>query len=423
MKKMKDLLEQRGRIVADMRSLAETPAGEGGDLSAEQSQRFDTLKSELSGMDKRIDRQALLDEADRRTQGQPISGTGDGNLDRELRDFSLVRAIAGQCPDLAVDWGKERELGQELARRMGVKSNGIMVPMTVFEKRVISTDAPVTGPGSNIISTDFRGDLYIDTLRAKLKVNSLGATVLNGLHGNVDIPKMKSSATSGWVAENSALTPSELGFTKVGMTPKHVGALTEFSRNMLLQSSPGIEELIRADFAAILAEAVDRAAIKGGGANEPDGVLEVASNKTHSMSTPSWENLLELIGLVEDANVEGNGFMGHPSVFRALRRTLKDASAPELGYIMPELGTLAGYTAAKSTIGPIVASPKSGTLIFGNWSDLILGYWSAFEILVNPYESTAYSKGNVQVRGMITCDLAVRHAESFAASQNVGTAA
>lgn len=421
--KMKDLLEQRGRVVASMREMTDNPGGEGGDLSTEQSQRFDTLKGELGALEKRIERQSLLDEADRRTQGQQITGTGDDRFDLLLRDYRFVRAIACQIPGMTVDAGLELEANQELQRRMGVKSNGIMCPMSIFQKRIISTDNPVTGPGSNIISTDFRGDLYIDILRAKLKVNSLGATVLNGLHGNVDIPKMKSSATSGWVAENAALTPSEQGFDKVSMTPKHVGVLTEITRNMIQQSTPDIEILVRSDFAGKLAEAVDRAAIKGGGSNEPDGILELADTTDHNMATPSWDNLLELIGLVEDANSEGTAFLGHPSVFRALRRTLKDASAAELGYIMPELAALAGYPVARTTLGPTVSSPVSGSLIFGAWSDLILGYWSAFEILVNPYESTAYSKGNVQVRGLLTCDLAVRHAESFAASQNVGTAA
>ena len=50
-----------------------------------------------------------------------------------------------------------------------------------------------------------------------------------------------SSCNAGWFAENSAITPSDGEFDKVSMTPKHVGAITEFSRNMLLQSSPDIE--------------------------------------------------------------------------------------------------------------------------------------------------------------------------------------
>ena len=60
-------------------------------------------------------------------------------------------------------------------------------------------------------------------------------------------------------------------------------------------------------------------------------------------------------------------------------------------------------------------------LIYGNWSDLLLGYWSAFDLLVNPYESTAYSKGNVQIRGMLTMDVQVRQPASFAAIQDLTT--
>jgi hypothetical protein len=61
----------------------------------------------------------------------------------------------------------------------------------------------------------------------------------------------------------------------------------------------------------------------------------------------------------------------------------------------------------------VAGSPDTASAIFGNWSDLLVGYWSAFDLLVNPYESTAYSKGNVQVRAMLTADVAVRHPESF----------
>ena len=58
-------------------------------------------------------------------------------------------------------------------------------------------------------------------------------------------------------------------------------------------------------------------------------------------------------------------------------------------------------------------------LIYGNWADLLIGYWSAFDVLVNPYESTAYAKGNVQVGAMLTCDIAVRYPESFAAAKDI----
>jgi hypothetical protein len=45
--------------------------------------------------------------------------------------------------------------------------------------------------------------------------------------------------------------------------------------------------------------------------------------------------------------------------------------------------------------------------------------WSELDILVNPFESAAYSKGNVQIRAMVTVDIAVRHPESFAAITDI----
>jgi hypothetical protein len=140
--KMKDLLERRTRIIADMRSITETPTGDGGDLSNEQATKFDTMKAELQTLEKSIDRQRLIDEAERRTSGKHIAGTGDNRLDAEMRNFSLRRAILSQVPDHNVDCGRERELSGEIARRSGRPVQGIALPMSVFhqpvEKRVIT---------------------------------------------------------------------------------------------------------------------------------------------------------------------------------------------------------------------------------------------------------------------------------------------
>jgi HK97 family phage major capsid protein len=246
----------------------------------------------------------------------------------------------------------------------------------------------------------------------------LGATVLSGLVGNVDIPKLQASAGTAWVAENSAITASDHEFDKVSLTPKHVGAITEFSRNMLLQSTPAIEQLIRDDFAKILALALDAAAIKGGGANEPVGVLSQAGlNTTVSMAgTPAWSDVLDLIDIVEEANAVGTGFLMRPLAAKKLRSIVRVAST-DSRFIQETPDSLADYPAVRSTLVPIVAgAPATTSIIFGQWSDLLIGYWSAFDLLVNPYESSAYAKGNVSVRGMLTADIAVRHVESFAAS-------
>lgn len=261
--------------------------------------------------------------------------------------------------------------------------------MQVFEKRVITTTNPGGGPGSNIIGTDLLGGEFIDILRAQVVVQRMGARVLSGLVGNTDIPKLKASASAGWFAENSAITPSDHQFSKVSLTPKHVGAITEFSRNMLLQSTPDIEQLVRADFASILAQAVDRAAIQGGATNEPDGVLVTAGVHAVDMTGGvSWERILEFIEKVENSNAVGTGWITSPSVVRLLRSTLRDSNTAAV-FIMDGPDQLAGYPCARTTLATDDGSPTIEPLIFGAWSDLLIGMWSALDILVNPFESTA----------------------------------
>ena len=404
--------ESRSAAVAEMRGLLKKAESEKRSLSEDESTKFDTLKSKVSDLEGQEARAQFLADQERAMQGQAVSGSGDKNFDTECRKFSITRAIASRM-DADVDAGREREISQEIARRTGRNFDGIAVPMEIFEQRVLTTDAPAAGPGSNIVSTDHRGDLFIDRLRAALRIRGLGATVLSNLRGNVDIPKLKESATAAWVAENSGLSASDQQFEKVQLTPKHCGALTEFSRNMLLQSSPDIEQLVRNDFAGVLAEAIDQAAISGGGGDEPEGITEISGTLSGSLAGPTWAEVLEIIESIEEADNNGTAWLTHPSVVRLLRSTLKESGDAGAGYIMEGAGRLADFPLTSSTLVPKSGSPEEGTAIFGKWSDLLIGYWSAFDLLVNPYESTAYSKGNVQVRAMLTADVAVRHPESF----------
>jgi HK97 family phage major capsid protein len=52
-------------------------------------------------------------------------------------------------------------------------------------------------------------------------------------------------------------------------------------------------------------------------------------------------------------------------------------------------------------------------LVYGDWSDFLIGIWSQIDVLVNPFAQSAYEKGNVLVRSMATVDFGVRRPASF----------
>jgi len=384
----------------------------------------------LADLEDAMGRRAMIEEAERRMAGTPVA-SADRAFDRQLHDFSIVRAIAGAA-GMDVDAAREREVSQEIARRSGRKFEGIAIPVQALrrpaERRdVISTTTPATGPGGNLIATLLDGSQYIDLLRAALVIRQLGARVLTGLTSNVDIPRMTQSAAVGWVAENQALNFSNEGFDKISLRPKHAGAIVEMSRNMLQQSTPDIEQLVRGDLAAVLARALDSAAIYGDGtANNPVGILHTPGIGVFPLGPNgapiTYDAIADLMGLVLNANVMGDdmGFLGNTKVRQHVAKMLNLQGQP-LGFDT----IFEGQPQAWSNLVPSNLTKGTGTnlsaLIYGNWSDLILGFWSELDVLVNPYADGPYQKGNIWVRAMMTCDIQVRHPESFAAVTDINT--
>lgn len=430
--KLAELLETRAAKLAEMRQL-QTAADEASrDLSDNERQRFDALETEVNGLNGQIERAQRLDNLERQAQGTPVDGTPD--FRSAASRYSLTRAIA-HVSGLNVDAGLELEVGQQMESDTGRKAEGIFAPDNVFmvrrqdvEQRVVTSG----GDGAGLIFEEGRPQDYIDALYANLITARLGATTLTGLQGNVSVPKLASSSGSEWIAENGALTPADGDWDKVTMTPKHVGALTEYSRNLLLQSSPDIEQLIRRDFAASLAVALDAAALVGGGSNEPDGVITLltAGPGLSTLSGPTWTQVLGMIADLELANAAMGslGWAVNPKAVQTLRSTPKlEFGSPVTdafdSFIMESPNDLAGYPAASTTSLPqSLGSPAVGSAIFGDWQSLLIGQYSGVDILANPYESTAFSKGNTQVRALMTADVAVRGTERFVAATDIPAA-
>jgi HK97 family phage major capsid protein len=234
------------------------------------------------------------------------------------------------------------------------------------------------------------------------------------------------------VAENAAITPSDTTQDQVSLTPKHVGGIVELSRNMIQQTSLDVARMVENDLTQLIAAAIDAAAIKGGGSNEPAGLLATGSGIGNVPlaapgGVPTWDSVVALIAAVDVANALGGtlAFLTNGKAVSKMRRTLKTSADTSSNFIMNDAATLAGYSLASTQNVPSNLTKGGGTalsaLIFGDWSQLLIGFWSELDILVNPYESTAYSKGNVQVRAMATADVAIRHALAFAAINDMIT--
>ena len=399
---LNSIREQRAAKVGEMRAVIAKAEAEKRSLSADEQSKFDALKGEVQTLEADEQRAAFLQEAERRMTGEPV---GDKSFDTLQRQVNVVDVIRAQMEGRALS-GAAAEYTKETERRTGRKAQGAFVPMAALEQRVSTTTS-----AAEIVPTVHRPDQFIEPFRNSLLARRLGVRVLTGLTGNLSIPKYGTGLTTGWVAQNSALTPSDMTFDSVTLSPKHAGGITELSRQLIQQSSPDVEQLVRDDLAYMLAKAIDSALIKGGGTNEPVGILSAANTQTGTLATLSYAAVLAMIEKLELSNVASAAWLTSPQAKTKFASQLTSDGLP--GWML-ENGRVADYPFFSTNQVPTTGeSPDTANVILGDFSQVLLGIWSELDLLVNPFSETAYSKGNVMVRAMSTVDIAMRHPEAF----------
>jgi HK97 family phage major capsid protein len=366
-------------------------------------------------------RASVIDHLERT---RPVPSSEIGMSEREVKSFSFVRAInalANPTDRRAQEAAAfEFEASRAAAEKLGRASRGITVPVDVLARDLL---VGTSTAGGHTVQTDLMAGDFITLLRNRSYMMQVGS-VMSGLNGNVAIPRHTTAATAYWVAENGAPTESQQAFDQVTLTPKTVGAFTDFSRRLTLQSSIDVEAFVRNDLATILALEIDRVALHGSGAsNQPTGIAATAGIGSvaggANGAAPSWANIIALESAVAVANADvGNLAYCTNAKVRGKLKAVEKATNTGM-FVYTEGSTpLNGYqTVITNQVASNLVKGTSGAvcsaIFFGNWRDLLIGMWSGLDLLVDPY--TGSTAGTVRVVALQDVDIAVRHPESFAA--------
>jgi len=337
-------------------------------------------------------------------------------------DYRLTRAILALAGEPPADASLELEISRECARRLELPPRGIFIPTGLqFGQRALSTAA---GAGGQTVFTA-AGSL-IGLLRDALQVVRLGAQIITGLVGPVLFPKQLTAGTLTWVSETpgSDVADSDLTTGSVSLSPKTAQASTAFSRQLLQQASLSVEELVRRDLVAISAQGIDKAAIQGTGTLQPLGILgtagvglvEIGDNGGY----PTLGHLFDLEAKTFIANVRGDsyGLLTTPGVRSYLRKTLKIAGSSYPIFIWDEStpDECVGYRALVSNSVPCTLTKGTSSdchaIIFGDWSELMIGEWGVIDLIIDPYRLK--KQGVIEVTSFVMVDVALRHPEAFA---------
>ena len=358
-------------------------------------------------------RSALIEKMG--SQVKPVDSTAGeiGLSEKETRQFSWLRAInylsnpADRAAREAA--GFEIEASDAAAAKLGRQSRGITIPQDILSRDLATSPASA---GGNLVATDLLAGSFIDLLRNASALDRAGATVLTGLTGNVAIPRQSGAATAYWVAESGAPSESQQTLDQVTMMPRTVAAYTDYSRRLLIQSSVDVENMVRSDLARVFALKIDLAGLYGTGTNsEPLGLKNTTGIGTEDFAanTPTFAEVVAL-----ESDVAGaNALLGSPVYLMnaAMRGALKTAvkESGQASYIY-ENNEVNGYR------GDVSNQVAANDLWFGNFADLLIGYFSGLDLMVDPYSNS--TSGTVRVVAMQDVDMAVRHPESFSRGNN-----
>lgn len=353
----------------------------------------------------------------------PLSGHGDIGLNkREIENFSIMSLIRGTRRGASSDDRDAMQMEMEAVSAAadslpkGTVARGWMLPPEVL-RNFITEDMSRTllaGTDTQLVPTEHRAQSYIDILRNSSSVMQAGARRLTGLSGNVDIPRMATSAGAAWIsAEHGDSADGEPTFETVALTPKDISRSTPMSRRMQQQSSPAIEGLVRLDIAQSIALGIDLGALEGSGAaGQPTGVLNqsgIATPTAFAAVNPTFAEVVAMETAVANANalMGSLAYIGRTNMHGALKTTAVDAGS---GQFVAQNGVVNGYRYIQSNQG------TDGNLYFGNWADVLIGMWGGLDLV--PDEATLAAKGGLYIRAFQTCDIAVRHPQSFAVNND-----
>lgn len=336
------------------------------------------------------------------------------NLDLSKKDqkrFSMFKAVRALTDKSWKGAEFEAECHAEILKRTGLPEaphGGFFMPVDI-QQRDLTVGVPTAG--GNMVGTELRPQNFIELLRARSVVSGLGATMLSGLVGNVAIPRQTGSATAFWLAnEATGITESDQAIGQMGLSPKTLGAYTELSRQLMLQSTPSAEMLIMDDLAKVLALAIDLAALQGPGTGgAPTGISATAGIGSVTGTTLGYPGVIEFQTDLAAANAltSNCAYVTTPAVAALMMQRVQFAGTASplwTGSVLD--GQMSGFRATTTT------QVTAASMTFGDFSQVVIGEWGMLEIALNPYAN--FTAAITGIRAMQSVDVGIRQAAAFA---------
>lgn len=347
---------------------------------------------------------------------------------KEVKRYSLGRALVAAVTG---DWreaGLERECSEAVAKIMGRAPEGFYIPPDVMRR---DFNVGTTSEAGNLVPTDLRSDMFVDALRNAMVAGQLGVRILTGLTANIDLPRKSATSTIGSATEIGSASETGPNTAKVTLSPKRATAYVEVSKQALLQSAIPLESMIRDDLVMGAAVNIENQMFNGTGtAPQMTGIRYTSGIGTATAGTNggtvAWAHVVGLESACANANAEPDrlaGYVINTKTRGAAKQVQKGTNLPFLwdGGDQP----LNGYRVAvtnnlPSNLTKGTASTICSAAVFGSdWSMATIGLFGAPDITVDPYSKA--DTGQVKITLNQFADFGIRQPAAFAKIEDLLT--
>ena len=410
-----ELVAERAQLSTRGKAIIEVARNEKRQFNADENTELSEIQTRMA----EINIEVAMREAQNRQQGERHNVKGKFSLRK-----SLLEMVDGGMSD---ETRQMNDIGQQALAQAGVtvrSAKGLSIPVEVRDS-FTATGAPEIG--SSLIDTEFMDILA--PLRDRMILSQAGASLMTGLRGNIDIPTY-SGGTAAWEQENAKAQDGGGTFSHKTMKPKRLTSILTVSRQLLVQDTLSVEQLLRSDLINAVRGKLESTILGGHehSENMPDGLF------TGFAAAPvglNWKSVVDMETQSDLSNaLDGNiAYILHTVLNGKAKTAVKaDAATAKshgaLGFIMETDGSMNGYrtfrtnavstnaTTEENEDGELVPVPATAWgAIFGNFSDLLIGQWGALDLMVDPY--TRADEAFVRIIVNSYWDAAVRRDVSF----------
>ena len=337
---IKDLEATRAAKAARMQEILQKSMEEGRSTDDAEAEEVDTIDEEIKRIDAdlvRLRRAEQLAVQRGRTVVQPEPGTDPAavatrqrgveapaifvkstkDVDDKFKGQAYTRLVIARALSYMAFQQGQLVRASEIAERRWGKSNPTLVQ--ILKANEVAGGGSGAGEwGAELVAADTRytGD-FIEYLNARTVFFQLP---LREVPANVSIKGQDGAASAHWVGESKSIPVTTADFFNVNLTPLKVAALAVVSNELLRDSTPAAEGLVRDALVEASSQKVDGTFLSAAAASagvSPAGILNgVAGHNSHGSSVDGLiADIRQLMSIFSTAkNATGLSFVMNPTL-------------------------------------------------------------------------------------------------------------